>query len=98
MGRPLGPARVATPLVARAVPHTRCGGRPVIGDLWYKNAILYSLDVETFLDSNGDGCGDFEGLSRRLDYLDALGVDAVWLAPFQPSPRRDDGYDISDFY
>jgi maltose alpha-D-glucosyltransferase/alpha-amylase len=70
----------------------------MIGDLWYKNAILYSLDVETFLDSNGDGCGDFEGLSRRLDYLDALGIDAVWLAPFQPSPRRDDGYDISDYY
>jgi maltose alpha-D-glucosyltransferase/alpha-amylase len=70
----------------------------MIGDLWYKNAIVYSLDVETFLDSDGDGHGDFEGLSRRLDYLDALGVDAVWLAPFQPSPRRDDGYDVSDFY
>jgi len=70
----------------------------VIRDLWYKNAVIYSLDVETFLDTNGDGCGDFEGLSRRLDYLDALGVDAVWLAPFQPSPRRDAGYDISDYY
>jgi maltose alpha-D-glucosyltransferase / alpha-amylase len=70
----------------------------VIGDLWYKNAIVYSLDVETFLDANGDGCGDFEGLTRRLDYLDALGIDAVWLMPFQPSPRRDDGYDISDYY
>jgi maltose alpha-D-glucosyltransferase/alpha-amylase len=70
----------------------------MIHDLWYKNAVVYSLDVETFLDASGDGCGDFEGLSRRLDYLDALGVDAVWLAPFQPSPRRDDGYDIADFY
>jgi maltose alpha-D-glucosyltransferase / alpha-amylase len=70
----------------------------VIGDLWYKNAIVYSLDVETYLDANCDGCGDFEGLSRRLDYLEGLGVTAVWLAPFQPSPRRDDGYDISDFY
>jgi maltose alpha-D-glucosyltransferase / alpha-amylase len=70
----------------------------VIHDLWYKNAVVYSLDVETFLDASGDGCGDFEGLSRRLDYLGALGVDAVWLAPFQPSPRRDDGYDISDYY
>ncbi|MFL5928105.1 MAG: alpha-amylase family protein [Gaiellaceae bacterium] len=70
----------------------------MIGDLWYKNAIVYSLDVETFLDANGDGRGDFEGLTRRLDYLDALGVDAVWLTPFQPSPRRDDGYDISDYY
>ena len=70
----------------------------MIGDLWYKNAIVYSLDVETYLDANGDGCGDFEGLSRRLDYLDALGVDAVWLAPFQPSPRRDDGYDVADYF
>jgi maltose alpha-D-glucosyltransferase/alpha-amylase len=70
----------------------------MIHDLWYKNAIVYSLDVETFLDANGDGRGDFEGLSRRLDYLEGLGVDAVWLAPFQPSPRRDDGYDIADYY
>jgi maltose alpha-D-glucosyltransferase / alpha-amylase len=70
----------------------------MIHDLWYKNAVVYSVDVETFLDASGDGCGDFEGLSRRLDYLEALGVDAVWLAPFQPSPRRDDGYDISDYY
>jgi maltose alpha-D-glucosyltransferase / alpha-amylase len=70
----------------------------VIGDLWHKNAVVYSLDVETFQDANGDGCGDFEGLARRLDYIESLGVDAVWLAPFQPSPRRDDGYDISDYY
>jgi maltose alpha-D-glucosyltransferase/alpha-amylase len=70
----------------------------MIRDLWHKNAIVYSLDVETFLDSDGDGCGDFEGLARRLDYLEALGVNAVWLAPFQSSPRRDDGYDISDYY
>ena len=70
----------------------------MIHDLWYKNAVVYSLDVETFLDASGDGCGDFEGLSRRLDYLEALGVNAVWLAPFQPSPRRDDGYDIADYY
>jgi maltose alpha-D-glucosyltransferase / alpha-amylase len=70
----------------------------VIHDLWYKNAVIYSLDVETFLDADGDGYGDFEGLTRRLDYLEGLGVDAVWLAPFQPSPRRDDGYDISDYY
>jgi maltose alpha-D-glucosyltransferase / alpha-amylase len=70
----------------------------MIHDLWYKNAVVYSLDVETFLDASGDGCGDFEGLSRRLDYLEALGIDAVWLAPFQPSPRRDDGYDIADYY
>ena len=70
----------------------------MIQDLWYKNAVIYSLDLETFMDANGDGVGDFEGLTRRLDYLDALGIDAIWLAPFQPSPNRDNGYDISDFY
>ena len=68
------------------------------GDLWYRNAIVYCLSVETFMDGNGDGCGDFEGLSRRLDYLESLGVDVLWLAPFQPSPNRDNGYDMSDFY
>jgi maltose alpha-D-glucosyltransferase / alpha-amylase len=70
----------------------------MIEDLWYKNAIIYSLDLETFMDSNGDGCGDFEGLSRRLDYLETLGVDVIWLAPFHPSPNRDNGYDVSDYY
>jgi maltose alpha-D-glucosyltransferase/alpha-amylase len=70
----------------------------MIADLWYKNAIIYCLDVETYLDSNGDGVGDFEGLVRRLDYLDALGVDTLWIAPFQPSPALDDGYDIEDYY
>ena len=70
----------------------------MITDLWYKNAIIYSLDLETFMDGNGDGCGDFRGLMQRLDYLDTLGVDVIWLAPFQPSPNRDNGYDISDYY
>jgi maltose alpha-D-glucosyltransferase/alpha-amylase len=70
----------------------------VLGDLWYKNAVFYSLDVETFFDSDGDGVGDFEGLSRRLDYLESLGIDAIWLSPFQPSPNRDDGYDVADYY
>ena len=70
----------------------------MIADLWYKNAVIYSLDVETFMDANGDGVGDFEGLIRRLDYLECLGVDVLWLAPFQPSPNRDDGYDITDYY
>jgi maltose alpha-D-glucosyltransferase / alpha-amylase len=70
----------------------------MIQDLWYKNAIIYSVDLESFMDSNGDGVGDFEGLARRLDYLDTLGVDAIWLAPFQPSPNKDNGYDVSDFY
>jgi maltose alpha-D-glucosyltransferase/alpha-amylase len=70
----------------------------VIKDLWYKNAVIYCLNVGTFMDSNGDGIGDFEGLVRRLDYLAGLGVTSLWLHPFQRSPRRDDGYDISDFY
>lgn len=70
----------------------------MIEDLWYKNAVIYSLDLETFMDASGDGIGDFEGLMRRLDYLSSLGVDALWLAPFQPSPNRDNGYDIMDFY
>lgn len=70
----------------------------MIDDLWYKNAVVYCLDVKTFQDSNGDGIGDFEGLSRRLDYLSGIGVGAVWLLPFYPSPKRDNGYDISDFY
>jgi maltose alpha-D-glucosyltransferase/alpha-amylase len=70
----------------------------VLGDLWYKNSVFYSLDVETFFDSDGDGVGDFEGLSRRLDYLESLGIDAIWLSPFQPSPSRDDGYDVADYY
>ena len=70
----------------------------MINDLWYKNAIVYNLSVGTYMDANGDGVGDFQGLMRRLDYLHGLGVTAVWLMPFQPSPGRDDGYDISDYY
>jgi len=70
----------------------------MIDDLWYKNTVIYSLDVKSFMDSDGDGTGDFEGLSRRLDYLRSLGIGAVWLAPCQQSPDRDNGYDISDFY
>jgi maltose alpha-D-glucosyltransferase / alpha-amylase len=70
----------------------------MIEDLWYKNTVIYSLDLETFLDADGDGVGDFQGLIRRLDYLQALGVGAVWLAPFQPTPNRDNGYDIRDYY
>ncbi len=70
----------------------------MINDLWYKNAVIYCLSVESFMDSNGDGIGDFAGLMRRLDYLHGLGVTAIWLMPFQTSPQRDDGYDVSDYY
>jgi maltose alpha-D-glucosyltransferase/alpha-amylase len=70
----------------------------MIKDLWYKNAVVYCLSVGTYMDANGDGIGDFQGLMRRLDYLHGLGVTAVWLMPFQGSPGKDDGYDISDYY
>jgi maltose alpha-D-glucosyltransferase/alpha-amylase len=70
----------------------------MINDLWYKNAIVYCLSVATYMDADGDGIGDFKGLMRRLDYLQGLGVTALWLMPFQPSPGRDDGYDIADYY
>ena len=74
------------------------GGNMSIDDLWYKNAVIYCLDVEKYQDANGDGIGDFEGLMRRLDYLQGLGVTCVWLQPFYTSPNRDNGYDISDYY
>ena len=67
-------------------------------DLWWKTAVIYCLDVETFLDWNDDGTGDFPGLAQRLDYLASLGVTCLWLMPFYPTPDRDDGYDIIDFY
>ncbi len=70
----------------------------VIDDLWYKNAIIYCLDVEKYLDSDGDGIGDFGGLTRKLDYLAGLGVTCVWLQPFYPSPNKDNGYDVADYY
>jgi maltose alpha-D-glucosyltransferase/alpha-amylase len=70
----------------------------MINDLWYKNAVIYCLSVATYMDANGDGVGDFAGLMRRLDYLHGLGVTAIWLMPFQTSPGRDDGYDISNYY
>jgi maltose alpha-D-glucosyltransferase/alpha-amylase len=66
--------------------------------LWYKDAIIYQLHVKTFFDGNNDGMGDFQGLARKLDYLEDLGVTAIWLLPFYPSPLKDDGYDIADYY
>ena len=60
----------------------------MINDLWYKNAVIYCLSIATYLDSDGDGFGDFRGLMSRLDYLQGLGVTAIWLMPFQPSPEE----------
>ncbi|MCW2236027.1 alpha-amylase family protein [Azospirillum canadense] len=70
----------------------------MIKDLWYKNAVIYNLAVGTFMDADGDGIGDFQGLQRRLDYLHGLGVTCLWLGPFQTSPMKDDGYDVADYY
>ena len=67
-------------------------------DLWYKNAVIYCIDPETFCDSQGDGTGDLEGITQRIDYLAEMGITCLWLMPFYPSPRRDNGYDISDTY
>jgi len=67
-------------------------------DRWWKNAVVYCLDVETYLDSSGDGVGDFGGLLNRMDYLANLGIDCVWLMPFYPTANLDDGYDVTDYY
>jgi maltose alpha-D-glucosyltransferase/alpha-amylase len=74
------------------------GGDTTDDPLWYKDAIIYELHVKTFCDSDGDGIGDFRGLTDKLDFLKELGITAIWLLPFYPSPMRDDGYDIADYF
>jgi maltose alpha-D-glucosyltransferase/alpha-amylase len=69
-----------------------------VSERWYKEAVVYCVEVDSFQDSNGDGCGDLRGLTSRLDYLSRLGVTCVWLNPIHPSPQRDNGYDVSDYY
>jgi maltose alpha-D-glucosyltransferase/alpha-amylase len=69
-----------------------------VDPLWYKDAVIYEVHVKTFCDSDGDGMGDFRGLIEKLDYLQELGITAIWLLPFYPSPLRDDGYDIADYF
>src|SRR5690242_20526260 len=66
--------------------------------LWYKDAIVYELHVKAFFDSNNDGIGDFRGLTEKLDYIQELGVNTIWLLPFYPSPMKDDGYDVADYH
>jgi maltose alpha-D-glucosyltransferase/alpha-amylase len=84
--------------LATALPLSRALTQPATSDpLWYKDAIIYQLHVKAFFDADDDGVGDFQGLCRKLDYLQDLGVTALWLLPFYPSPLRDDGYDISDY-
>ncbi|HKT12073.1 MAG TPA: maltose alpha-D-glucosyltransferase [Terriglobia bacterium] len=74
------------------------GGRADSAQTWYKDAIVYQLHVRAFHDSNGDGIGDFRGLTQKLDYIQELGATAIWLLPFYPSPLKDDGYDIADYF
>jgi maltose alpha-D-glucosyltransferase / alpha-amylase len=78
-------------------PHPPTGKPASAASLWYKDAVIYELHVRTFHDSDADGIGDFAGLTAKLDYLEELGVTAIWLLPFYPSPLRDDGYDIADY-
>jgi maltose alpha-D-glucosyltransferase / alpha-amylase len=78
-------------------PDIRADPKLEADELWLKDAIIYQLHVKAFADSNHDGIGDFAGLTEKLDYLQDLGVTALWLLPFYPSPGRDDGYDISDY-
>src|SRR6476659_946155 len=72
-------------------------GRDRGTNLWFKDAVIYQVHVRAFQDSNNDGIGDFRGLASRLDYIQDLGVTAIWLQPFFPSPLKDDGYDIADY-
>src|ERR1051325_8611283 len=82
------------PMTARPTPHDGLVPEP----FWYKSGVIYELHVRGFCDSDGDGTGDFRGLTQKLDYLKDLGVTALWLLPFYPSPLKDDGYDIADYY
>lgn len=75
----------------------RCAEPLAADPTWYRTGVIYEVHVRAFCDSNGDGIGDFRGLTGKLDYLRDLGVTALWLLPFYPSPLRDDGYDIADY-
>src|ERR1700734_3023341 len=78
---------------SKPVPESTVAADP----LWYKDAVIYQLHIKSFFDANNDGVGDFPGLISKLDYIAELGVTAIWLLPFYPSPCRDDGYDIADY-
>ncbi len=70
---------------------------PIADPLWFKDAIIYQIHPKSFFDANNDGVGDFQGILDKLDYIADLGVTAIWMLPFYPSPRRDDGYDIAEY-
>src|SRR6266567_1031719 len=84
--------------LATALPSPSSDAEPEKDRLWYKDAVIYQLHVKAFFDSDDDGMGDFRGLTDKLDYIKDLGVNTIWLLPFYPSPLRDDGYDIADYY
>ena len=90
-------AAAKSPSLEASVGKTAGAAAPGTDPLWYKDAIIYELHVRAFRDSGGDGTGDFVGLTEKLDYLRDLGVTAIWILPFYPSPLRDDGYDIADY-
>jgi len=92
------PAALAAPLAqaAQAAQAARTGA-PSDADPWWRSAVIYEIYPRSFQDSNGDGIGDLNGITRRLGYLESLGVDAIWITPFYPSPQVDFGYDISDY-
>ena len=84
------------PTIVHALP--QAAASPLRPPLWFKDVVIYEVHVRAFFDSNGDGIGDFPGLTSKLDYIRDLGVDAIWLLPFYPSPGKDDGYDIADYH
>src|SRR5215211_1538402 len=88
---------MATAEIAARTGRTPSTARKVEVQPWFKDAIIYQLHIRAFQDSNNDGIGDFRGLTSRLDYIQDLGVTAIWLQPFFPSPLKDDGYDIADY-
>ncbi len=80
-----------------ALAHAKVAAPPADDPLWYKDAVIYELHIKAYADANGDGIGDFRGLTEKLDHVQELGVNTVWLLPFYPSPLRDDGYDVADY-
>jgi maltose alpha-D-glucosyltransferase/alpha-amylase len=93
------PAHAASVVETKRMPLTQAESRQsVTAQTWYKDAVIYQLHVRAYQDSNGDGIGDFRGLTQKLDYIQELGATAIWLLPFYPSPLKDDGYDIADYY
>src|SRR5271170_2228146 len=88
---------LAVSMLASTICEAQSGAAPSSDSTWWKHAVIYEIYPRSFQDSNGDGVGDLNGIASRLDYLQALGVDAIWISPMYPSPQVDFGYDISDY-